>query len=205
MLVARLKVTLFITCLLPIAWLVFGLFTNQLGVNPIETLTRDSGTWALRFLLITLAVTPLRWLTGWNQVIAFRRLLGLYAFFYAVVHMLLYLGLDQFFDVSEIIKDVIKRPFITIGFLSFILLIPLAGTSTNKMIKRLGSKNWKRLHKLSYLIAVTSCVHFYMLARVDKSEPLLYIAIICGLLAVRIYHGIAKQLGQKTSQVKPQH
>ena len=205
MLVSRLKIALFILCLLPIAWLVVGLFTNQLGVNPIETLIRDSGTWALRFLLITLAVTPLRWLTGWNQLIAFRRMLGLYAFFYAVVHMLLYLGLDQFFDVSEIIKDIIKRPFITVGFLSFILLIPLAITSTNKMIKRLGGNNWKRLHKLSYFIAAAGCLHFYMLARADKSEPLLYIAIICGLFVVRLYHFIVKQLNQKLSQVKPQH
>lgn len=205
MAVQRLKWGLFVICLMPIVCLVYGLFTNGLGVNPIETLIRDSGTWALRFLLITLAVTPLRWLTGWNQLITFRRMLGLYAFFYAFIHMLLYLGLDQFFDVSEIIKDIIKRPFITVGFVSFVLLVPLAVTSTNKMMKRLGGKNWKRLHKMSYLIAVAGCLHFYMLARADKSEPLLYIAIISVLLLSRVYHSVTQQLRQKSHQVKPQH
>jgi sulfoxide reductase heme-binding subunit YedZ len=205
MLVTRLKWALFVMGLVPILWLVFGLFTNKLGVNPIETLIRDSGTWALRFLLITLAITPLRWLTGLNQLIAFRRMLGLYAFFYAVVHMLMYLALDQFFDVSEIIKDIIKRPFITVGFVSFVLLIPLAVTSTNKMMKRLGGKNWKRLHKTSYFITAAVCLHFYMLARADKSEPLLYIAIISVLMLVRVYHFVSQHVQQKSGLVRAQH
>jgi sulfoxide reductase heme-binding subunit YedZ len=205
MLVTRLKWALFVMGLVPILWLVFGLFTNKLGVNPIETLIRDSGTWALRFLLITLAITPLRWLTGLNQLIAFRRMLGLYAFFYAVVHMMMYLGLDQFFDVSEIIKDIIKRPFITVGFVSFVLLIPLAVTSTNKMMKRLGGKNWKRLHKTSYFIEAAACLHFYMLARADKSEPLLYIAIISVLMLVRVYHFVSQHVQQKSGLVRAQH
>jgi sulfoxide reductase heme-binding subunit YedZ len=205
MFVSRLKKILFVIGLIPMSWLIIGLFTNQLGVNPIETLIRDSGIWALRFLLITLAVTPVRWLTGWNQLIAFRRMLGLYAFFYATLHMSMYLGLDQFFDVSEIIKDIIKRPFITVGFVSFILLIPLAITSTNKMMKRLGGKNWKRLHKTSYFIAVAACLHFYMLARADKSEPLLYIVIISFLLLVRVYHSISQQWQQKSRLVRTQH
>jgi sulfoxide reductase heme-binding subunit YedZ len=205
MFVSRLKKILFVIGLIPMSWLIIGLFTNQLGVNPIETLIRDSGIWALRFLLITLAVTPIRWLTGWNQLIAFRRMLGLYAFFYATIHMLMYLGLDQFFEVSEIIKDIIKRPFITVGFVSFILLIPLAVTSTNKMMKRLGGKNWKRLHKISYFIAVAACLHFYMLARADKSEPLVYIVIISFLLLVRVYHSISQQWQQKSRLVRTQH
>lgn len=202
MLIRNLKIALFIVCLLPVAWLVFALFTNQLGVNPIETLTRDTGTWALRFLLITLTVTPLRWLTGWNQIVAFRRMLGLYTFFYAVVHMLLYLGLDQFFDVGEIVKDIIKRPFITVGFLSFLALIPLAVTSSNKMIKRLGGQRWKQLHKLTYFIAVAGCLHFYMLARADKSEPLLYASILTVLFAIRIYR-LLKPFFYKTVSVSP--
>jgi sulfoxide reductase heme-binding subunit YedZ len=205
MLFTRLKWMLFVVGLVPILWLVFGLFTNKLGVNPIETLIRDSGTWALRFLIITLAITPLRWFTGLNQLIAFRRMLGLYAFFYAVVHMMMYLGLDQFFDVSEIIKDIIKRPFITVGFVSFVLLIPLAVTSTNKMMKRLGGKNWKRLHKTSYFIAAAACLHFYMLARADKSEPLLYIAIISVLMLVRVYHFVSQHAQQKSGLVRAQH
>jgi len=199
------KTLLFCICLLPLIWLTVGLFADLLGANPIETLIRDSGTWALRFLLITLAITPLRWLFGWNQIIAFRRMLGLYAFFYAVIHMLLYLGLDQFFDVNEIIKDIIKRPFITVGFISFISLIPLAITSTNKMIKRLGAKRWKQLHKLSYCIAVASCLHFYMLVKADKLEPLIYIGILLSLFAVRLYHSSRKDARNKAVQITPQH
>jgi len=201
----KLKVGLFVICLMPLVWLVFALLTNRLGVNPIETLIRDSGTWALRFVLITLAVTPLRWFTGWNQIIAFRRMLGLYAFFYAVLHMLLYLGLEQFFDASEIIKDIIKRPFITVGFLCFIALLPLAITSNDKMIKRLGGKNWKRLHKLTYFIAGAACLHFYMLARADKSEPLLYVAIVSALFTIRIIHYFSKLVTQKNVVINAQH
>ncbi len=199
------KIVLFIVCLLPVSWLTFALFADLLGANPIEAIIRDSGTWALRFLLITLLTTPLRWWTGWNQVIALRRMLGLFTFFYAVVHMLLYLGLDQFFDVNEIIKDIIKRPFITVGFICFMALLPLAITSTNKMVKRLGGKRWKQLHKLTYFIAVAGCLHFYMLVKADKLEPLIYFAIVLGLFAVRIYHHHAKPLLNRTAEIKPQH
>ena len=185
--VKQLKVTVFISSLLPACWLIFALLTNQLGANPIEALTRESGLWALKFLILTLAVTPLRWLTGWNMLSAIRRMLGLYVFFYALIHMLLYLWLDQFFDVNEIIKDIIKRPFITIGFFTFSALIPLVITSNNRMIKRLGGKRWKRLHKLTYFIVVASCVHFMMLVKADIVEPVIYSVIVILVLSTRLY------------------
>jgi sulfoxide reductase heme-binding subunit YedZ len=203
--VRGIKAILFCICLLPLIWLTVGLFADLLGANPIETLIRDSGTWALRFLLITLAITPLRWILGWNQIVSFRRMLGLYAFFYAVLHMLLYLGLDQFFDINEIIKDIIKRPFITVGFIGFISLIPLAITSTNRMIKRLGAKRWKKLHKLTYFIAAVSCLHFYMLVKADKLEPIIYLGLLLSLFAIRLYHSYKKAIRNKPVQITPQH
>ena len=184
---SKLKVTLFIVSLIPIAWLTFALLTNKLGANPIEAITRETGLWALRFLWITLLITPLRWLTGWNKLVTLRRMLGLYVFFYATIHMLLYLWLDQFFDINDIIKDIIKRPFITIGFFTFTALIPLVITSNNTMIKRLGGKHWKKLHQLTYYIAIASSIHFYMLVKQDKSEPLFYISLLVVLLGVRLY------------------
>ncbi|MCX4188082.1 sulfite oxidase heme-binding subunit YedZ [Methylophaga sp. OBS4] len=184
--IGQLKVILFIVCLLPLMFLIWGLFADQLGANPIEKLTRSSGLWALRFLLITLCITPLRWLTHINQLIRFRRMLGLFAFFYAFVHMLLYLGLDQFFDVDEIIRDIIKRPFITIGFISFTALLPLVITSTNKMVKRLGGKRWRRLHRLTYFVAMASCIHFLMLVKADIREPVIYIILLTVLLGMRL-------------------
>lgn len=184
---SKLKISIFIASLLPAVWLTYALLTNQLGANPIEAVTRETGLWALRFLWITLLITPLRWLTGWNKLATLRRMLGLYVFFYASLHMLLYLWLDQFFDINDIIKDIIKRPFITIGFLTFTALIPLVITSNNAMVKRLGGKRWKKLHRLTYFIAIASSVHFYMLVKQDKTEPLFYIALLVILLAIRIY------------------
>ncbi|MDF1588301.1 MAG: protein-methionine-sulfoxide reductase heme-binding subunit MsrQ [Gammaproteobacteria bacterium] len=193
--VPKQKLILFIISLLPLAWMIIGLLTNQLGANPIETLTRDSGLWALRFLCLTLAITPIRWFFDINLV-PFRRMLGLYVFFYATLHMLLYLGLDQFFDLSEIIKDIIKRPFITIGFFTYSALIPLAITSNNKMVKRLGGRRWKKLHRLTYFIAIASTVHFYMLVKQDKAEPLLYAVMVSALLFPRLYRFFQRKISQ---------
>ena len=184
---SKLKISIFVASLLPAVWLTYALLTNQLGANPIEAITRETGLWALRFLWLTLLITPLRWLTGWNSIATLRRMVGLYVCFYATLHMLLYLWLDQFFDINDIIKDIIKRPFITIGFFTFTALIPLAITSNNKMVKRLGGKRWKKLHRLTYFIAIASSVHFYMLVKQDKTEPLFYIALLVILLGVRIY------------------
>lgn len=193
--VSKQKIILFIISLLPLAWMSVGLLTNQLGANPIETVIRDSGLWALRFLCLTLAITPIRWWLDINLV-PFRRMLGLYVFFYATLHMLLYLGLDQFFDINEIVKDIIKRPFITIGFFTYSALIPLAITSNNKMVKRLGGRRWKKLHQLTYFIAIASTVHFYMLVKQDKAEPLLYAAILSVLLLPRIYRFFQSRISQ---------
>jgi sulfoxide reductase heme-binding subunit YedZ len=181
------KIGLFIVSLLPAIALTLGAVKDELGANPIEVLTRDTGEWALRFLLITLAVSPLRLLFGWHFLAGVRRMLGLYSFFYAVIHMLLYLWLDQFFSLSDIIEDVIERPFITVGFISFLALIPLALTSSDSMIKRLGTQRWNKLHKLVYYIAIGGVVHFFMLVKKDITEPVLYIAILAVLLGIRIY------------------
>ncbi|WP_289244766.1 protein-methionine-sulfoxide reductase heme-binding subunit MsrQ [Methylophaga sp. UBA678] len=187
------KAGVFFICLVPLIYLIWGLFTDNLGANPVETLTRSSGLWALRFLLITLLVSPMRWYTGLTVVVKYRRMLGLYAFFYAFVHMLLYLGLDQLFNIHDIWKDIIKRPFITVGFISFILLLPLVVTSTNKMIKRLGGKRWKRLHRLTYLVASLSCLHFLMLVKADIREPVIYILLLLALFFVRFLHSFNKK------------
>lgn len=187
------KVLVFAVCLLPFVWLTYAFFTYQLGANPIEAVTRETGQWALRFVMISLAVSPLKWLTDFSVLLRFRRMLGLFAYFYASVHMLLYLGLDQFFDFSEIWVDIIKRPFITIGFLTFVLLTPLTITSTNKMIKRLGRRRWKMLHQLNYLIVILACVHFFMLVKQDKTEPIIYFMIAAVLLLSRVFYR-ARQL-----------
>jgi sulfoxide reductase heme-binding subunit YedZ len=184
--VTKLKFIVFFISLMPLAWMSYGVITDNLGANPIEAVTRESGLWALRFLILTLLVTPIRWFSGFN-LIPIRRMLGLYVFFYATLHMLLYLWLDQFFDVSEIIKDIIKRPFITIGFISYLCLLPLAVTSNQAMIKKLGGRRWKMLHQLTYVILVISCLHFYMLVKLDKLEPIIYAVISSLVLAPRLY------------------
>jgi sulfoxide reductase heme-binding subunit YedZ len=181
------KISIFIASFMPAAALVYGLVNNQLGANPIEVITRDTGEWTLRFLLTTLAVSPLRLLFGWHFLVPVRRMLGLYAFFYAAVHMLLYIWLDQFFNLSDIIDDVIERPFIAVGMASFLALIPLAVTSNNAMIKRLGSERWNQLHKLVYAIGIGGTVHFFMLVKKDITEPVIYIVILATLLSIRLY------------------
>ena len=179
------KAIVFIACLTPLGILGFYIYTDNLGANPIEVITRLSGKSTLTFLLITLSVTPLRKLTGWNWLIRLRRMLGLYAFFYACLHFTTYIWLDQFFDLDEIVKDVIKRPFITVGFSSFVLLIPLALTSTTGMIRRLG-KRWVQLHRLIYLSAIGGVIHFLWLVKADLRQPLIYGAILTLLLAYRV-------------------
>lgn len=194
MLVSILKVTTFVLSLLPAVLLLYGLLTDQLGPNPIEILTRDTGEWGLRFLLITLAISPLRLLTSWHALTTIRRMLGLYAFFYASMHMLLYIGLDQFFNLNDIISDIVDRPFILVGFVSFMALIPLAVTSNKAMIDRMGSVLWNRLHSLIYYIAIGGVVHFYMLVKKDVTEPVYYIIILILLLGFRLYRYIHRPL-----------
>jgi sulfoxide reductase heme-binding subunit YedZ len=171
--------------LLPAAWLVFGALTDRLGANPIDKITDETGTWTLRFLVASLAVTPLRRLTGWNGLIRFRRTLGLLAFFYGTLHFGTYVALDQFFDLGAIVADVMKRPYITAGFTGFILMIPLALTSTTAAIQRLGGRNWQRLHRLAYVSAVAGVVHYLWLVKADRTRPLRYAAILAVLLGAR--------------------
>lgn len=182
-----LKPGVFVLCLVPLAWLLFDAFTDGLGANPIEAINHRTGSWTLRLLLITLAVTPLRRLLHWTWAMRLRRMLGLYAFFYACLHFLSWLVLDQFFDWNEIVKDIIKRPFITVGFTAFVLLIPLAVTSTRRMIQRLGP-HWNRLHRLVYLIGIGGIVHYLWLVKADIREPLIYAAILLGLLVIRAWY-----------------
>ncbi|MDP2833449.1 MAG: protein-methionine-sulfoxide reductase heme-binding subunit MsrQ [Pseudomonadota bacterium] len=182
-----LKTLLFLLCLGPLIGLAYGLATDGLGANPIEALTRGLGDWTLRFLLITLAVTPLRRLTGLNWLARLRRMLGLYAFFYALLHFTSYVWLEQFFDWAAIWKDIVKRPFISVGFASFLLLIPLAATSTNAMIKRLGGKRWQTLHRAVYAIAVFAVLHFWWMVKKDITQPAIYAAVLALLLGVRLY------------------
>ena len=190
---SRLKALVFAASLTPFLLLALrGLNSWQgrsfsLGANPIEFITRDLGDWTLIFLMITLAVTPVRRLTGWQWLIKLRRMLGLFAFFSVSLHFVTYIWLDQFFDLQDIVKDVIKRPFITVGFLAFVCLIPLAVTSTNGMVRRLGGKRWQALHRLVYAIAILGVVHYWWLVKRDIREPLLYAGILAVLLGVRIY------------------
>ena len=181
------KPALFVIALVPLAVLIQKGLNNDLGANPVETINRFTGDWVLRFLLVTLAVTPLRRLFGWNALLRYRRMLGLFAFFYVCLHFLSYAWLDQYFAIADIIKDVAKRPYITVGFACFLMLIPLAATSTNAMIRRLGARRWQRLHRLVYLVGVGGIVHFLWLVKSDLREPLIYGAILAVLLGFRLW------------------
>lgn len=185
---ATIKAIVFVAALLPLMRLLGFAIADRLGANPIEFITRNTGDWTLYFLCITLAVTPLRRLTKWNWLIKLRRMLGLFVFFYAVLHFTTFLWFDHFFDLNEMVKDVVKRPFITIGFTAFVLLIPLALTSTNAMVRRLGGKRWQWLHRAVYLIAILAIVHFTWMkaGKNDFAQPILFGVIIAGLLLVRV-------------------
>ena len=182
--IPRIKPFVFLACLTPALLLGWDAFTGGLGVNPIEDVTHRTGDWALRFLLVTLAVTPLRRLSGWHALIRFRRMVGLFAFFYATLHFSTYLVFDHFFDLLLIIDDVAERKYVTAGFVGFVLMIPLAVTSTQGWIRRLG-KRWTTLHRLVYASAVAGVVHFLWLVKIDIGEPLIYAAILAGLLGAR--------------------
>ena len=179
------KPLVFALCLGPFLWLLGRFLTDNLSVNPIEDITLTTGIWALRFLVFTLAVTPIRRLTGWNRIIQYRRMLGLFAFFYASLHFLTYLVLDQYFDVDAIFADVAKRRFITVGFIAFLSMVPLAITSTKGWIRRLG-KRWQVLHRLVYLSAVCGAVHYLWKVKVIAGSPVRYAVAIGVLLAFRL-------------------
>ncbi len=182
---SRLKPAAFFACLIPFGQLLYNGYQGDLGANPIETITRFTGSWTLIILLITLGVTPLRKLTGWTDLIKFRRMLGLFAFFYALLHFSTFLVLDHFFDLDRIAKDILKRPYVTVGFTGFVLMIPLAVTSTAKMIRRLG-KRWQQLHRLVYLVGIAGVIHFYWLVKSDIRRPAQYGAVLAVLLGYRL-------------------
>ncbi|HHJ12854.1 MAG TPA: sulfoxide reductase heme-binding subunit YedZ [Gammaproteobacteria bacterium] len=168
-----LKPVVFVLCLLPLAVYLAGFFTDRLGANPIDELADASGVWTMRFLLLTLAMTPLRRISGWYWPPRLRRMLGLFAFFYASLHLLSYLWLDQFFEWPEIGADILERPFIAVGMLGYVLLLPLAATSNRAMMRRLGSA-WQRLHRLAYVVPALGVLHFWWLVKADVREPLFY-------------------------------
>jgi sulfoxide reductase heme-binding subunit YedZ len=194
------KPVLFAGSLAPALWLALRAFQGDLGVNPAETLQLKTGIWALRFLLITLAVTPLRRVTGWNRLIQFRRMLGLFAFFYAFAHFLTYLVLDQFFAFDRMLADVGKRPFITAGFTAFVLLIPLALTSTKGWIRRLG-RRWQLLHRLIYISGIAAVVHYLWKVKVIIGPPVYYAAVLALLLGLRLVWQLRSAKSLKTQRV----
>ena len=189
------KAVLFILALMPFAWLVYGAFTNNLGANPAEYLIRSTGDWTLRFLCITLAVTPLRVISGLAALARFRRMLGLFVYFYVVLHLLSYSWFDQGFDFGEIAKDIAKRPFILVGFAGFVLLTPLAATSFNRAVKALGAKRWQALHKLVYAIAGLAILHFFWMraGKNNFAEVAVYAAILGALLGWRLLQFLKKK------------
>ncbi|HXF65723.1 MAG TPA: protein-methionine-sulfoxide reductase heme-binding subunit MsrQ [Burkholderiales bacterium] len=186
--IAAAKAAVFALALAPLGWLVAGalFFPDWLTANPGEFIDRETGRWTLRFLLVTLAVTPLRALTGWNWLLRFRRMLGLYAFFYGVMHLSSYVTFRRFFDLSEILKDIAERPFMTAGFTALVLMIPLAVTSTNAMVRRLGARRWQLLHRLVYVIAPLGALHYWFMVKRDITQPAIYAAVLAVLLGWRI-------------------
>lgn len=180
-----LKPFVFLACLVPLGRLAWKAYNSALGANPIQVITWSTGTWTLVFLMITLSITPLRNMTRQYWLIQFRRMLGLFAFFYGLLHFTTYIWLDQFFDWHSVTKDVVKRPFITVGFTAFVLMIPLALTSTQRAIRWLG-KRWQPLHRLIYVIAIAGVIHYLWLVKLDRRKPLIYASVLAILLLYRL-------------------
>jgi sulfoxide reductase heme-binding subunit YedZ len=205
------KPILFLVCLLPFFWLLWFAYrviflgeTTGLGANPIEYFNRYLGDWAMRFILITLAVTPVRLVSGWGGALRYRRMLGLFAFFYVFLHLTSYVALDHFFNWVEIGKDIVLRNFITVGMAAVLMLIPLAVTSTNKMVRRLGAKRWQRLHRLIYVIGPLVIVHYYMMVKADVREPLMYGGILAVLLLIRVGYALRRRLQRRNAAAAAQ-
>ena len=196
------KPLVFVAALGPFFYLAWAVFANALGPNPAEALIRATGDWTLRFLCITLAVTPLRQLTGQGQLLRFRRMLGLFTFFYGMVHVLCYSGFDMAFDIDDIVRDIIKRPFILAGFTALMLMVPLAATSFNRVIRAMGAARWQLLHRLVYAVAAVALLHFWWMraAKHNFAEPAIYIAIIGVLMAWRLWH---RWRGVRASRLQP--
>jgi methionine sulfoxide reductase heme-binding subunit len=192
------KPVVWILCLLPFALLVYDGFTDNLTANPIEKITNHTGIWTLRFIVATLAITPLRWLTGLNQLINYRRLVGLFAFFYGCLHFTTFFFFDHQFDLAGMWQDVLKRPYITAGFVAFVLMIPLAITSTTGWIRRMGGKKWNLLHKLIYVTALAAVLHYFWKVKLDATYPVYYGVGVAALLGFRVWRNVARK---KASEV----
>jgi methionine sulfoxide reductase heme-binding subunit len=197
------KAVVFVVCLGPFAALVARSLEGRLGANPVEFLQHATGDWTLRFLIFTLSITPLRKVLGVPELIRFRRMLGLFAFFYVCLHFLTYIGPDQSFNLAGMWQDVAKRKFVTVGFLGFVLLIPLAITSTAAWVRRLGGKRWQALHRAIYVAAVCGVIHYYWLVKSDVREPLFYAALVAILLLWRLGNWLIKRGKQAPAQVAP--
>lgn len=195
------KLLISLNAFIPLLMIAFDGFRGNLGANPVEFFLRTTGILTLVFLLITLTITPLRKIFGWNTLTKYRRMLGLYAFFYGCLHLSTYSIFDKSLNFVSIVSDVYQRPFIAVGMLSFFLLIPLAVTSTNAMIKRLGGKNWIKLHKLTYLIAIGGVLHFYMIVKSDITYPAIFAIVLAGLFGYRIFDKYRKPVA-KTESIK---
>ena len=196
------KPAVFAAALVPLGLLVRGALSNGLGANPIEAVTHTTGDWTLRFLLLTLAVTPVRWITGWNPLVRFKRMLGLFAFFYGALHLLTYVVLDKFFAWHEILLDVLHRRFILVGALAFTVLVPLAATSTAGMVRRMGFRAWQALHRLIYVSAVAGVVHYWWLVKADITKPRMYAVVLGALFTVRL--AVAwRRHRETTSRLRP--
>lgn len=192
------KPVVWIACLTPLALLVFDGFTDNLTANPIEKITNTTGIWTLRLIVATIAITPLRWATGINQFVNYRRVVGLFAFFYGFLHFTIFFFLDHQFDFAGMWQDVLKRPYITAGFTAFVLMIPLAITSTTGWIRRMGGKRWNLLHRLVYITAIAAVLHYFWKVKLDATYPIYYGIAVAGLLGFRVWRNFAKR---RTSEV----
>jgi len=193
------KPAVWVLCLMPLVWLGWLVINQDLSANPAEFMNRYLGEWALRILWVALAVTPLKILTGWKQAVRFRRLLGLFAFFYVTLHVSSYVVVDQYFDWLEIWNDIIKRVYITVGMVALVILVLLAGTSWGAMVKRLGGKNWTRLHKGVYIAGVCAAIHFFMMRKGFQIEPLVYAGILAALFGTRLGPVLQKRKARKSA------
>lgn len=186
------KPAVFVAALGPFTWLVYNAFFGDLGVNPVETITNYTGIWSLRFIMLTLALTPLRWVTGFNPLALFRRMFGLFAFFYGTLHFMTYFILDHSLEFAGLWDDVVKRPYITAGFTAFVLMIPLALTSTQGWIRRLGGRRWSLLHRLVYITAIGGVLHYMWKVKLDTGYPTYYMVLVGVLLAMRVLQRVRK-------------
>ena len=197
--ITAIKAVLFAAALVPFAALVAAGFTGGLGANPVEAITHTTGEWTLRLLLATLAITPLRHLTGWVWLTRLRRMVGLFAFFYLALHFSTYAVLDASLDLAYVLEDIADRLYITVGFAAFVMLVPLAATSTNAMVRRLGPLRWRRLHRLVYAAGICGVLHYLWLVKADLREPLIYAAVLALLLAARL-PAVVKRLQARRSR-----